>query len=336
VIDDPQAVTDAPDAVALNRTRAGDTEAYEILRRRHAPAVRRLAWVLVPPGDIDDVVAETFAQVHEVILRGGGPDDAFRLYVLNATRLVSHDWLHSQALHLSATADPAEPFTDVVAGGAGAELIAREFHSLPERWVAVLWHTEIEEASTADAGEVLGLTPEATAVVERQALDALRQSCLQAYISGVTRPECQRVAAQLAASFRDVAANPDRAIAMDHLSTCAECSEFCSDLTGIRNTLRQVIAPIYLGDAAASYLLAAREAAARATAAAEGKPGKAAAANGARRPSLGRLLQAPGQWRWVAEGTAAVLRLPLSSSGWTLPRGRVHRHRYRQRADRQG
>jgi len=332
VTDDPQALAEPPDAVALNRARAGDAEAYEILRRRHAPAVRRLAWVLVPPGDIDEVVAETFAQVHEVILRGGGPDDAFRLYVLNATRLVSRDWLHSQALHT----DPADSFADAAAGGAGAELIAREFHSLPERWVAVLWHTEIEEASTADAGEVLGLTPEATAVVQRQAVDALRQACLQAYISGVTRPECQRAAAQLPAFFRDVAANPRWAIAMGHLSTCAECSQICSDLTDIRDTLRQVIAPIYLGDAAASYLLAAREAAARATAAAEGRPGNATAANGARRPSLGRLLQAPGQWRWVAEGTAAVLRLPLSSSGWTFPRGRVPRHRYRQRADRQG
>jgi len=328
VADVPQAVPDAPDAVALNRARAGDTEAYAILRRRHAPAVRRLAWVLVPPGDIDEVVAETFAQVHEVILRGGGPDDAFRLYVLNATRLVSHDWLHSQALHT----DPADSFADVAAGGPDAQLIAREFHSLPERWVAVLWHTEIEEASTADAGEVLGLSPEATAVVQHQALDALRQACLQAHNSGVTRPTCQRAAAQLPAFFREVTANPDRSVALDHLSACAECSQICSDLTDIRNTLRQVIAPIYLGDAAAAYLLAAREAAARATAAAEGKP----AANGARRPSLGRLLQVPAQWRWVAEGTAAVLRLPLSSSGGTTSRGRVRRHRYRQGAGRQG
>jgi DNA-directed RNA polymerase specialized sigma24 family protein len=323
VADDPQALAEPPDAVALNRARAGDSEAYAILRRRHAPAVRRLAWVLVPPGDIDEVVAETFAQVHEVILRGGGPDDAFRLYVLNATRLVSHDWLHT---------DAADSFADVAAGGPDAQLIAREFHSLPERWVAVLWHTEIEEASTADAGEVLGLSPEATAVVQHQALDALRQACLQAHNSGVTRPTCQRAAAQLPAFFREVTANPDRSVALDHLSSCAECSQICSDLTDIRNTLRQVIAPIYLGDAAASYLLAAREAAARATAAAEGKP----AANGARRPSLGRLLQVPAQWRWVAEGTAAVLRLPLSSSGWTMPRGRVRRHRYRQGAGRQG
>jgi DNA-directed RNA polymerase specialized sigma24 family protein len=36
--------------------------------------------------EADDVVAETFAKILDLLHRGGGPDDAFRPYLLTAVR----------------------------------------------------------------------------------------------------------------------------------------------------------------------------------------------------------------------------------------------------------
>jgi DNA-directed RNA polymerase specialized sigma24 family protein len=308
VSDDPLAVAQAADAVVLNRVRAGEVAEYEMLHRRHEPAVRRLARLLVPPAHVDGVVAEAFSRVREETLGGGGPDDAFRLSVLSAARRVSDDRVHSQrAPHVSPGADPSEPPADIAVGSAGARLIAEVFQSLPERWIAVLWHTEIEGASAADAALVLGLTAEEAAVLQREAVDGLQQACLEAYISGVARPECQRVTAELAAYIRDVAAARDRAIVTDHLDRCKECREVCFDLADIRSMLREVVAPIFLGGAAAWYLRAAREAAEGTDGAAPGQtPGSDAAGGGTRR---GHLLRTPARRRWAAAAAAAAVLL---------------------------
>ncbi len=76
----------------LNKVRTGDTAAFGVLYQRHVQAVRRLARELVmSPAEADHLVAETFALVHDVTQRGGGPTDAFRPYVLTALRRVAAD-----------------------------------------------------------------------------------------------------------------------------------------------------------------------------------------------------------------------------------------------------
>jgi DNA-directed RNA polymerase specialized sigma24 family protein len=307
VADDPRGAAEAPDGVVLNLVRAGEAGAYEILRRRHESAVRRLTGLLVPPADVDEAVAEVFTRVREVILHGGGPDHAFRVYVLMAARSVSYKWLQAgQALHDSAGSGLGEARADVAAGGEAVRLVGAQFQALPERWIAVLWHTEIEGASPADAAQVLGLTAEEVAVLQHQAVDGLRQACLEAYLSSTAGLECERLKAQLAAYIRDAGTARDRAIVTEHLDRCEQCREFCSDLSGITTMLREVVAPIFLGDMAAWYLRAAPEAPVTAGAAARQSQESGAAA-GAIGRRLGRTLRTPTGRRWAAVGTAAVL-----------------------------
>jgi hypothetical protein len=70
--------------------------------------------------------------------------------------------------------------------------------------------------------------------------------------------------------------------------------------------LRNVVAPIFLGDVAAWYLRAAREAPAGEDAAAGQRP-ESDAPVGTTWHRLGRLLRMPARWRWAAAGTAAAL-----------------------------
>ena len=48
---------------------------------------------MVPPDVADDIVAEAFARVLAAIRAGGGPDRAFRGYLLAAVRNVANDWI---------------------------------------------------------------------------------------------------------------------------------------------------------------------------------------------------------------------------------------------------
>ena len=59
----------------------------------NAPAARRLALSMVPPDAADDIVAEAFARVLAAIRAGGGPDRAFRGYLLAAVRNAANDWI---------------------------------------------------------------------------------------------------------------------------------------------------------------------------------------------------------------------------------------------------
>jgi len=52
-----------------------------------------LALSMVPPDVADDVVAEAFARVLAAIRAGGGPDHAFRPYLLAAVRNLANDWI---------------------------------------------------------------------------------------------------------------------------------------------------------------------------------------------------------------------------------------------------
>jgi DNA-directed RNA polymerase specialized sigma24 family protein len=80
-------LTESPpgDADLIAASRAGDAAAYDTLYRRHVAAANSLARQLVRNrAEADDVVAETFAKILDLLHRGGGPDDAFRPYLLTA------------------------------------------------------------------------------------------------------------------------------------------------------------------------------------------------------------------------------------------------------------
>ena len=136
--------------------------AYGELFARHGDAARRLARQLVPRPDADDLVSEAFAKVLNVLLRGGGPDVAFRAYLLTAVRRLHVDKIRAGA-RLTTTDDltpfdPGVPFADTVVAGFEGGAAAKAFASLPERWQLVLWHLEVEGQKPADVAPLLGMS----------------------------------------------------------------------------------------------------------------------------------------------------------------------------------
>jgi len=253
--------TQAPvsDANLITATRSGDAQAYGILYERHAAAARRVAGQLVGgPADVDDVVAETFARVLRVIRRGGGPAEAFRPYLLTAVRRVASDHLRGQRRQIPIgeenLPDPGEPFVDPVVTSLDRSLIARAFRSLPERWTAVLWHTEVEECKPAEVALLLGLTANGVAALRYRAREGLRQAYLQMHLSGIEREACRPVASKLGAYVRGGLSRREGRLVDSHLRSCADCRAAQAELRCINGSLRGLLAPVFLGAVATAYL----------------------------------------------------------------------------------
>jgi RNA polymerase sigma factor (sigma-70 family) len=178
----PGAVDDASeptDEDLLARVRAGQTEAYGVLFARHQHAARAFALRLAGTSDADDLVAEAFAKVLDVVCRNMGPTRSFTSYLFTSIRSIRANTLRDRARYdltadyagLSVTQDFPEPhasFDDLVLEGA--------FRRLPARWKTVLWWTAVEDMPISEAADRLGLNPNAAAALSFRARKGLRRA----------------------------------------------------------------------------------------------------------------------------------------------------------------
>jgi RNA polymerase sigma factor (sigma-70 family) len=264
---DPLKLTAASsDADLIRAVRSYHAAAFGILYERHAGAARRLARQFSQaPADVDDVVAETFARVLATIRRGAGPAKAFRPYLLTAVRHVALDHLRDKRSQLPTDyadlPDPGEPCTDPAEASLERSLVTRAFAALPERWSAVLWHIEVEQARPAEVALLLGISPKSVAALRTRAREGLRQAYLQMHLSEATRAECGPIAAMLGGYVRNALPKRDATQVSAHLGRCADCRAAHEELTEISDTMRGALAPAILGSQAAAYLAHASHAA---------------------------------------------------------------------------
>ena len=248
------------DAALIALVRGGDTDAYGVLFERHVDAARRLARTLARDGDADDLVAEAFAKVLPVLVRGDGPDVAFRPYLLTAVRRLDVD-RHRSLTRTRPTddetvLDAGMPFSDTAVAGFESDAAARAFASLPERWQLVLWHTEVEGQRPAEVAPLLGLSPNAVSQLAHRAREGLRQAFVSMHVhdAGEPRSACQATRANLGAYIRAGLSSRDAARVSAHLECCRPCTAIYLELVEVDTDLRGLLAPLLLGGAAAAYL----------------------------------------------------------------------------------
>src|SRR6188472_1837250 len=187
---------DAPsDAELISRVRGGDLDAYGLLYERHVEAARRLSRQLVRGPDSEDLVSEAFAKVMTVLQGGGGPDVAFRAYLLTAVRRLHVDKIRSNQ-KLTTTGDmtpydPGVPFTDTAIAGFEGGAAAKAFASLPERWQLVLWHLEVEGQKPAEIAPLLGMSANSVSALAYRAREGLRQAYLNMHSADLVSDACR-------------------------------------------------------------------------------------------------------------------------------------------------
>jgi RNA polymerase sigma factor (sigma-70 family) len=253
-----QRVDEAADAELISAVRGGDVDAYGVLFTRHVDAARRLARQLVPPADADDLVSEAFAKVLRVLQRGGGPDLAFRAYLLTSVRRLHVDRIRATS-RVQTTDDleaftPGVPFRDTAVEGFENAAAARAFASLPERWQMVLWHTEVEGQKPADVAPLLGMSANSVAALAYRAREGLRQAFLTMHVQVLEDDTCAWVHGNLGAYVRNGISRRDAAKVEDHLAECRRCAAIYLELTEVNSNLAGILAPLLLGGVATAYL----------------------------------------------------------------------------------
>lgn len=250
--------TGANDAELISRVRGGDVDAYGELFSRHVDAATRLARTLAGAADADDLVSESFVKVLNVLLGGGGPDIAFRAYLLTAVRR-----LHVDKVRATRRATPTDdltpydagvPFQDTVISGFEGGAAARAFASLPERWQMVLWHLEVEGQKPADVAPLLGMSANSVSALAYRAREGLRQAFLQMHTADLVDDNCRWTHDKIGAYVRNGLSRRDNDKVERHLDECRRCTAIYLELAELNTSLAAVIGPLVLGGAAAAYL----------------------------------------------------------------------------------
>ncbi|UXY28470.1 sigma-70 family RNA polymerase sigma factor [Streptomyces sp. HUAS TT20] len=256
------------DGDLIERMRAGDDTAYEELYRRHADAVRRYARSCCRDAHTaDDLTAEVFARMLQAVRGGSGPEHAVRAYLLTSVRRVAAHWTKSSrreqlvddfavfAAH--ATRASGVPGDGTLALGADVRalheaeqsLAMRAFRSLPERWQAVLWHTEVEDESPSEVAVLFGLDANGTRVLASRAREGLRQAYLQAHVSATLAgdAECARYADQLGTyARRKLRIRAERGL-RKHLAECAGCRLAAAQIEEVASGIPAVVPVAVIG-----------------------------------------------------------------------------------------
>jgi RNA polymerase sigma factor (sigma-70 family) len=231
----------------MDLVRKKNLDAFGVLYRAHLPAAKNLARQLAHPAAADDLVSEAFSKVLTALLAKKGPHTAFRAYLLTALRNTAYDKTRrDRKVELSDDVStvygvPAEAvseaFDDTAVKGLERSLAAQAFARLPERWQAVLWHTEIEDQPPADVAPLLGLSANAVSALAYRAREGLRQAYLQAHLAETTDRHCRAAAERLGAWTRKALAKREKAQVERHLDTCNRCRALVAELDDVNGRM---------------------------------------------------------------------------------------------------
>ncbi|WP_143264993.1 sigma-70 family RNA polymerase sigma factor, partial [Amycolatopsis lexingtonensis] len=256
----PADLSGKSDAELIAEVRSGKIASYGALYERHTGAAHNLARQLArSSSEADDLVSEAFAKVLDTLRGGKGPDTAFRAYLLTALRHTAYDRTRKER-RIDLNEDMSEvggaaaealtvPFSDTAVAGLERTMAAKAFARLPERWQAVLWHTEIEQQSPAEVAPLLGLTANGVSALAYRAREGLRQAYLQVHLQENAEERCRACADRLGAWTRDGLSKRERNQVENHLDECENCRALAAELADVNGGLRAIIAPIVLGGA---------------------------------------------------------------------------------------
>ncbi|MGZ0205291.1 sigma-70 family RNA polymerase sigma factor, partial [Streptomyces sp. RM1] len=325
------------DGELIERMRGGDDSAYEELYRRHAGAVRRYARTCCRDAHTaEDLTAEVFARMLQAVRGGSGPEHAVRAYLLTSVRRVAAHWIRSArreqlvddfatfAQQAARSAEVSDDDTLELGADARAlheaeqSMAMRAFRSLPERWQAVLWHTEVEDESPSEVAVLFGLDANGTRVLASRAREGLKQAYLQAHVSATLTAdaECARYADQLGSyARRKLRVRAERGL-RKHLAECARCRLAAAQIEEVAGGIPAVVPVAVIGwFGAAGYAKAlglvaggagAGAAGAAGAAAASGSSGGTGSAGGAAAEAVGAPVKAGIAAGVVAVAAAAV------------------------------
>lgn len=269
------ATSEPSDAELIAAVRTGDRDAYGVLWSRHEVAARNLARQIAKSSDVDELVSESFYRVLRALDGGGGPDGAFRPYLLSTLRRVNIDTGRGYYQRVSLTDDDADleaaPGAAGVAAGAAASAADitieqgeqtaawKAWASLPDSSRTLLWHLIVEEETPAQIAPLMGTTPNGVSSRAVRAKERLRQAFLQQHVRLADAEQCEWTRLRVGEYVRNALSNREQTAVEAHLKDCKRCKAVVAEIADVNQSLKVLVAPIILGGAAVAtgYLHAA-------------------------------------------------------------------------------
>jgi RNA polymerase sigma factor (sigma-70 family) len=248
------------DAELVSRARSGQDAPYAELFRRHQPAAIALARTLTDRAAADDVVAEAFEKLLMRIRAGGGPQSAFRPYLLQTVRTVAVDASRRTrrlvvADDPEAVADPdVEPDDSLFDRVYEKTTLARAFGALPDRWQTFLWLSFVEGADRGEIATILGINVGGVSALGYRAREGLRRAYLDAHLVSAPTRTCSEIWPMLSGAVRGGLTPIQRKRVDEHVSVCDYCRCALAELDSVNSKLGVLLAPLVLGAAAPAYL----------------------------------------------------------------------------------
>lgn len=241
------------DIELVERTRAGDNEAFGELWERHRQAGLRAATALTSDHDPEDLVQEAFLRILTAIRSNAGPREVFRPYLYTVLRSISMNWKSPYGTTadldvLDYVADPADSFENQIID---KTITGRAFASLRTEWRTVLWYSEVEGMTPKDMAPLLGMSASTVAALTYRAREGLRAAWLQSHLNDVRADKnCQWTVERLGKYNRNTLSQRNRDRVQEHLTTCIKCSILVEEIDHVGRNLGMVLLPLFLGPAA--------------------------------------------------------------------------------------
>lgn len=219
---------------------SGTQAAFGALFERHEAAARRLARQLAHcQADADDLVSESFVRVFDAVKASRVRQ--FRAYLLTTLRHLAYDVTRKRSRtvlvdEMEALSGPSRAalvvqFRDTAIDDLDSALMVMAFERLSKRHREVLWRTEVEGQTPAEAGPHFGLSANGTSALAYRAKIALRAAFLQAHLSQPPAQEsCQVVRDNLGVWTRGQLSTRKAKQVESHLAECANCSAEADEL----------------------------------------------------------------------------------------------------------
>lgn len=250
-------LADSSDAALVEFTRAGVSQAYGELWRRHSGSVAAVARSYTQ-FDADDIMQEAFVRVYEQILAGGGPTTAFRAYLGMTARNIATNMSKKRAngevtgaetLFEAREASTPNPETFVL----GNAVTMTAFKSLPTRWQEILWYRDVEELPVSECGTYIGMSENSASALLKRAREGFKQAWIAANLDigrNLSR-ECEWLIENLPKHMRGKMSVSGIERVQAHLEGCERCAIIAEESEHIHKRLALVIFPALFGGAGA-------------------------------------------------------------------------------------
>ena len=244
--------SEARDETLLQQVRAGESEAYAELWRRHLPSAYAVATQYRGRASVEDIVGEASLRIYDRIRAGQGPTSNFRSYFLTAVKSVAIDLgrvelrvVPTEPEDLEAASTAVPPYNAALR--VDQDLVRVAFGRLSELDQQVLWRTTVEGVSPAIVGSTMGMSANRVSVAALRARDALRARYLDAHadraVERAKTEECRWVLSQMGRYVRGKLRSRQRARVDQHLTECRHARVLALELTEINRGIPALLVP---------------------------------------------------------------------------------------------